>query len=103
MKKIKSIQQLQAEKRRINEHLDYLEDKMNNHWDELKYSLRPASLVKSTFSSILKNKNETNISGEGLLKGTIAFGVSLLVTRLAKKAGEKFRNLFTGKKEHDRS
>lgn len=103
MKKIKSIQQLQAEKSRINEQLDYLENKMYSHWSELKHNLKPVSLVKDTFSSILKTKVGKDFNGEGLLKGTLAFAVSLLVTKLATKAGEKFRNLLTGKKEHTRS
>lgn len=97
MKKIKSIKQLKAEKMRISQQLYNLENKMNNQWNELKYNLKPSSLLKDTFSSIIKNKGETSFSSENLVKSTLAFGISLLSNRLARKMGEKFSSLFKKK------
>ncbi|MFZ1785974.1 MAG: hypothetical protein WAU23_12290 [Ferruginibacter sp.] len=101
MKKIKSIKQLRAEKRRIREHLDQQEHTMQSQWAELKYSLKPSSLIKDTFSSVLKSRSTSGFNNESLLKGTLAFGASLLVNRLANKAGKKFSGLFK-KKEKQR-
>lgn len=97
MKKIKSIKQLQAEKRRMHEQLDFLENKMHNQWRELKYSLRPAGMLKEGFSSILKSKTEGAFNGENMIKGTLALGVSILINRLARKAAKKFSNMFKEK------
>lgn len=99
MKKIKSIKQLKAEKQRINQHLEVLENKMHDHWNELKHNLKPVSLIKDSFSSLLKKKPEINFTGENILKGTLALGVSLLVNRMVKNAGKKFSGLFQKKKK----
>lgn len=98
MKKIKSLKQLRAEKERINQHLEHLEIKMRDDWNKLKSNLKPASLIKDSFSSLMKKRSETNFAGESLLKGTLVLGVSLLANRLFKKAGKKFTGLFKKKK-----
>ncbi len=99
MKKIKSIKQLKAEKLRINQKLEDQEIKIRDHWNELKHNLKPASLIKDTFSSILRTKTATNFTGESLLKGSLAFGATLLLNTFIKKAGKKFSGLFKKKKK----
>lgn len=94
MKKIKSIKQLQAEKKRIKQQQQYLENKIQVKWDELKERLTPASIVKDTFSSVIKNKTAENLNGESILKSTFTYGVTLLANRFAEKARDKFGKIF---------
>lgn len=100
MKKIKSIKQLKAEKERINRHLEDLESRMYRQWNELKHNLTPSGLIKDTFKSAFTNKAESSFNGENIAKAALAFGVSMLVNRFAKKAGKKFSTLFTRKKRY---
>ncbi len=46
MKKIKNIKHLYAEKKRIQEHEAYLENKIQSNWAELKQTLKPAAIAK---------------------------------------------------------
>ncbi len=94
MKKIKSIKQLQSEKKRIKQHQEELEDKLRGNWGALKESLRPVNIAKDTIGSILKNKTEKNLEGENILKSSFTYGVSLLARRFANKAGEKLGKVF---------
>jgi predicted nuclease with TOPRIM domain len=94
MKKIKSIKQLRTEKDRINNRLEELENAMHTQWKELKQELKPTNLIKDSISSLLKKKIETNIEEDSFLKSTFAYGVNLLVGKLADKAREKFGTIF---------
>jgi uncharacterized protein YllA (UPF0747 family) len=94
MKKIKSIKQLQNEKRRIKLREEELEKKIRGNWNELKESLKPASIVKETFSNAMKHKAENNVNGESVFKNTFTYGMSLLAKKIADKAGIGFNKLF---------
>ncbi len=94
MKQIKSKKQLRAEKARINQRLEVLENKLHIQWQELKQSLTPANIIKDSIGSILKNKAERNLNGESLLKSTFTYGVTLLAGKLAEKARERFSSVF---------
>lgn len=94
MKKIKSIKQLQAEKIRLNQHLDKLEEKLHGQWSGLKQSFTPGAIIRNTYSSILQNRSEKNLNGESILKNTFAYGITLMAKKIADKAGEKFAKYF---------
>jgi hypothetical protein len=94
MKKIKSIKHLQAEKKRIKQHQQNLEDKIRSNWNELKENLKPANVAKEALSKVMQNKTEENINDESVLKSTFTYGASLLAKKFADKAGEKFTKFF---------
>jgi hypothetical protein len=94
MKKIKSIKQLLAEKRRIKFREEELERKIRSSWTELKETLKPASIAKETFSNAMKDKTWDNMNGESVLKSTFTYGVSLLAKKFADKAGNKLSKIF---------
>jgi hypothetical protein len=94
MKKIKSIKQLKAEKRRIKERQEELEHTISNNWKELKENLRPVNIVKDTLGTIMKGKTEDNLYGDGFFKNAITYGVTLLAKKIMDKTGSKLGKMF---------
>lgn len=87
MKKIKSIQQLQAEKKQLLLQQHYLEQKMREEWQELKFSLKPSALAGNAINRFISHKTEQNPNGENsILKTTLAYGISLLAKKIITKA-----------------
>lgn len=93
MKKIKSIQQLRDEKRRIQQRQQELEWKIKHRWNGLKESLQPVNLAGDLLGSMMKSKLTSVLAGDHLLKNTFTYGLSLLAGKLAGKAGEKIESL----------
>lgn len=93
MKRIKNIEQLRAEKRKLQQRQALLELKIQDNWNDVKDTLRPANLVRETFSKVLLSKPVAMIAGNGLLKGALAFGVSLLASKIAEKGAGKLGKL----------
>ena len=87
MKKIKNIEQLQAEKMRLLLEQNFLEEKMRTNLAELKESIRPANLVRDTIGSSLTSKLAAG--GSTLRRGLVIYGVSLLARKLAGKLVRK--------------
>jgi len=94
MKKIKSIKQLKAEKKRIQQRQEELEDKIHSNWKELKENLRPVNIVKDSFSNIMKGKTGENLYGDGFVKNAFTYGVTLLAKKLVEKTGVKLGKIF---------
>jgi hypothetical protein len=94
MKKIKSIKQLQAEKKRIRKEQEALEETIRSSWKELKESISPGSVAKEALGKVLNNKTAANMNGESVLKSTFTYGISLLAKKFADKAGRTFGGLF---------
>lgn len=94
MKKIKSIKQLQAEKNRIKQHQEELENKIRSNWKELKECLNPINVAKDTFSKMIQNKTAENLNDESILKSSFTYGVTLLAKRFADKAGRKLDSFY---------
>lgn len=94
MKKIRSINQLRAEKKRIRGEAKELEGSLRDQWIEFRQSLSARGMLKDAYISVLKNKTAKNLYGGNILKSTVAFGVSLLFNKLVRKAGEKFAGIF---------
>ncbi len=94
MTKIKSIKQLRAEKKRVALHLQELEQKMQHNWKELKEAINPVNLAAGAFNDALKSNTQKNNEDNGLLKGILTFGATILAKKLATKTGEKLGKMF---------
>jgi hypothetical protein len=94
MKKIKNIQQLTSEKKRIKNKTEYLEHRICNSWIEVKQSFKPANIAKDSFTELISNGNAGAVKKDNILKNTFTYGVGLLAGKLADKAGLKLAKLF---------
>jgi len=94
MRKIKNIKQLKAEKKRIKQQQEELENKIYGNWKELKESLRPVNIAKDAIGSFLRNKTEKSMDDEGIFKSSFTYGVTLLARKFADKAREKLSRAF---------
>lgn len=94
MKKIKSIHQLKAEKKRIKQQRTELEKQIRTNWSELKDSVKPSNLAKEAYGKVLENRTEANLNEGCLLKKTINYGITLLAKKITDKAGQKLGSLF---------
>ncbi|MEO7265135.1 MAG: hypothetical protein ABIW38_09495 [Ferruginibacter sp.] len=56
MKKIKNLEQLEYEKKLLDQKEQLLYYKIKSSWHDLKTSLKPVNLAKDFFSSIFKKK-----------------------------------------------
>lgn len=103
MKKIKSIQQLKAEKKRIARQQADLESKLRGQWTDLKVSLKPANIAREAYSTVMNNKAAENNNTESILKSTLNYGVSLLTKKITDTAGKHLGKLFARKKNGKRN
>lgn len=87
MKKINSIQQLNAEKVRIAERQKDLEDKIGDNWKELKAAFTPANMARDLLSSIVAGKATENHENEHMLKNALKYMLSLWAAKVADKSG----------------
>lgn len=94
MKKIKSIKHLQAEKKRMKQEQQYLEDRIRGNWKEVKVSLRPANIAKDAMDSIFKNRTDKNLEDDNILKSSFNYGISILAKKFTDKAAEKLGKIF---------
>jgi hypothetical protein len=94
MKKIKSIEQLKAEKKRIKQRQTELENKIHVNWKELKEQLSPVNMAKDNIISILRKKVPPVQGDGGLVKSALSYGITLLAEKLAEKADEKLSKIF---------
>jgi hypothetical protein len=95
MKKIKSIKQLQAEKKRIKQKQEAIENQIRVSWKELKETLQPVNMAKDAIGSIFRKTPTENINQNSLLKTVFNFGLTLLAGKLTEKAGERLRKIFS--------
>lgn len=94
MKKIKSIKQLKAEKKRIKQRQAELEGKIRSNWKELKENLKPVNIAKDTLNGIMRGRAEDNLYGDGLVRNAITYGVTILANKLLNKAGARLGKVF---------
>jgi len=90
MKKIKSMRQLQAEKKRLREERTALENAMQADLQVLKSFLHPADEKKNTGEAE---------KPESIFSRTFRYGVNLLAGQVAGKAEEKLSNIFRRKRK----
>jgi hypothetical protein len=101
MKKIKSIRQLQAEKKRIRQQQGAMEKRIRESWQGVKENLRPANIAKEAIGGFLGKKTAGSEHEDSLFKTAVNFGLSILAGKLTEKAGEKISKVF--KKPHSSS
>jgi len=102
MKKIKSIKQLKAEKKRLRLRQTELEDKIQNDWAELKETIKPVSVMKEAYNKFMDKEAEANLNGEvNIFKSTLNYGISLMAKKFTEKAGEQLDKLFKKRKDKD--
>jgi hypothetical protein len=94
MKKIKSIKQLKAEKRHLEQQQQLLEFKIRNSWGELRESLKPGHLAKETYNKVLSGRQDAMLNGDSILKCTVSYGASLLAQKIMDRGGIKLGKLF---------
>jgi len=94
MKKIKSIRQLQAEKKRIRQQQEALEKRIRESWQGVKENLRPANIAKEAIGGIFGKKTAGSEHEGSLFKTAVQFGLGLLAGKLTEKAGEKLSKFF---------
>jgi hypothetical protein len=84
MKKIKNMEHLKMEKKRILQEQQMLEQKIRQDWQDLKDSVLPGKRASAAGLHASKSKNRIQV--EDILKATLAFGASLAIEKLAKAA-----------------
>ncbi|MBL7701942.1 MAG: hypothetical protein JNM14_06805 [Ferruginibacter sp.] len=89
MKKIKTIKELQAEKKRIRQNQAMLENKVALNWKELKESLRPGNIARDAVAGML-NKTSSGINNAGFVKNILSNGIAILAGKLVDKAAKRF-------------
>jgi len=94
MKKIKSIKQLRAEKRRMKQEQQDLEKKIRGNWQDVKEAFRPANMAKDAMNSMFKNRTGKNAEDDNILKNTFTYGISVLARKFADNAGERISRIF---------
>ncbi len=92
MKKIKSIKQLKAEKKRLIERQAELEKATKYDWRDVKESLSPGNVAGQAFSKMFEEKGKQN--GNTFIADGIAQVVAGFVKQLVEKAQGKFGSWF---------
>ena len=92
MKKINSIKQLEAGKKRVVQHQEALEEKIRNNWNELRVNMKPVNLAKDVFSQIISKKTPDVFKNKTMLKGLVSIGAAMIAKRmLQRKLSSLFR------------
>ena len=90
MKKIENIQQLQEERKRLENQQQVLENTILDNWDNLKEGLSPRNIAKEAYSKILT----AAFTGNSIIKAGLTYGAGMLVKKLAGKGTSKLASLF---------
>ena len=85
MKKINSTKLLQAERKRVMQRQEFLEEKIRNNWNDLRVGMKPANLAKDAVNHVISLRARDVFSHKGVVRGLVSFGVALLVKRMMKK------------------
>jgi type II secretory pathway component PulF len=86
MKKIKSIDSLKEEQKRIKQEQQNIENRIRVNWQYLKKSMQPSSIAKEALQNIIEHKTASNN-----LKDTFIYAADLLSKKLAAKSVEKLK------------
>jgi len=87
MKKISSIKQLDAEKKKIVQHRKALEEKISDNWNDLRVNMKPANLAKDAFRKAISERTGDLFNHKTVVKGLVSFGAAVLVKRMLQKRG----------------
>lgn len=94
MKKIKNLKQLRKEKKLLRQREKELLCQINSGWQELKENLRPQNILKGQIRECKEEKPRVTKEAS-IFKSTLAFAVSLLAKKLAKRTEEKLEKFFS--------
>ncbi len=95
MKRIKNIQQLQAEKKRIKQQQLQIEEKLGLSWKDLKESAKPGNIARDAIGSIFRKKTSEGKPENKLLDTALNVGFAFLTGKLTEKVVQKIRRVFT--------
>ena len=95
MKKIKSLQQLQCEKKKLEEQQEELEKRMEYIWKEVKNSLTPRQMAKEKKKKLIQSYLSKNLSDQSLLKTTLTYGATIIAKKLVNKTEDKVVRLLS--------
>ena len=85
MKKISSIKQLDAEKKRMAQHREALEEKIRNNWNDLRVGMKPSNIAKDAFNQFISGRTRDSLSHKGVVKGLVSLGATLWAKRILQK------------------
>jgi hypothetical protein len=94
MKKIKSIKQLKAEKRRLRKRKSELEEKIKTNWGSLKQNFFSGKSEKNYSAGTDNGKEEHANKQDGFLESLFAFVAKKFARKMAGKAEDKFGQWF---------
>ena len=94
MNKVKHISQLYLEQIRLQKIEGDLEKTIRKDWNEVKESLRPKNLGKEILSAYINKKLRDKIISNGILSGSVSYGVAIFAKKLVKKAEDKINAFF---------
>ena len=90
MKKINSIRQLNAEKKRIRLEGKNLEKDILDNWDQLKHSIRTTDLF-SLADNGCNDHTENKMRRKTILRKTVNYALELVVNGLLNKAEDRWK------------
>ncbi len=93
MKKIKNSKELHEAKIRILQRQVDAESAIRKSWMDLKESLSPKNVLNET----LMDKAGQMLRGDGVLKNTLMYGLTLFAKKVTDKAEEKAEQMFKKK------
>lgn len=94
MKRIRNMNQLREEKRRLRRHEKELEWQISRGWRQLKDGFRPENIFKKKHGRQQDEYNDYSMNGSSILERTLIYGATLLARKLAKKAEENLDKVF---------
>ncbi len=98
MKKIKRIQDLKNEKKRIAQSQVDLLNKIKNNWHELKLNMYPRNMTNNMIEKMANNRTDTGIYNESILKKSLTYALLLFAEKFAGKLNDKVQSII--KKQH---
>ena len=81
---------MQAEKKKMIQRQQMLEEKIKTDWAGLRKEMKPASVVKGLFSGILPGDTGNRTASKTFFKGLLSVGGALLVKKLIRKTWASF-------------
>ncbi len=85
MKKISSIKQLNAEKKKMVQQQETLEEKISDNWNDLRVNMKPVNLAKDAFRQAISERTGDIFNHKIVVKGLVSFGAAVLVKRMLQK------------------
>ncbi len=83
------------ERVRLQQHQELLESRIRLNWVELRDSLRPGNIAREALYKVIDYRTVRNLLvNTSILKGSLNYGLSILVKKFAGKAVQKLGSYF---------